>query len=106
MNLAHPEKNKPKELRPLISFRGVSKCFAGVVALRSVDELASAGHAILMISSELPEILHLSTQGLVMRQGRVTGMVNRADATEESLMQLMAGKSKDPGTLDTTIHAN
>jgi ABC-type sugar transport system ATPase subunit len=58
---------------------------------RLVDELAAAGQAILMISSELPEILHLSTRILVMRQGRVAGILSRAEATQENIMQLMAG---------------
>jgi ABC-type sugar transport system ATPase subunit len=73
---------------------------------RLIDELASAGHAVLMIASELPEILHLSTRVLVMRQGRVAGIVNRAEATQEKIMQLMTGRAAAPGPLETTIHAN
>jgi len=61
---------------------------------RLIDALAAAGNAILMISSELPEILNLSTRVMVMRGGRVTGMLNRAEATEERVMQLMAASSK------------
>jgi inositol transport system ATP-binding protein len=53
-------------------------------------ELASAGIAILAISSELPEILTISDRILTMRAGRLTGEVMRADASEERLMQLMA----------------
>jgi inositol transport system ATP-binding protein len=53
-------------------------------------ELAGAGIAILAISSELPEILTISDRIVTMREGRVTGEVSRADATEERLMQLMA----------------
>jgi ABC-type sugar transport system ATPase subunit len=60
---------------------------------RLIDELASAGHAILMISSELPEVLNLSTRVLVMRNGRVAGVLDRSDATPEKVMQLMAGRS-------------
>lgn len=58
---------------------------------RLIDELAAAGHAILMISSELPEVLNLSTRVLVMRNGRVAGMLDRSEATQERVMQLMAG---------------
>jgi ABC-type sugar transport system ATPase subunit len=58
---------------------------------RLIDELAAAGHAILMISSELPELLRLSTRIAVMREGCVAGVVDRADATQEKIMQLMAG---------------
>ena len=61
---------------------------------RLIDELATAGTAILMISSELPEILNLSTRVMVMRAGKVTGMLNRSEATGERVMQLMAANSK------------
>lgn len=60
---------------------------------RLIDELASAGQAILMISSELPELLNLSTRVLVMRKGRVAGTVSRAEGTQERLMGLMGGGS-------------
>lgn len=59
---------------------------------RLIDELAAAGLAILMISSELPEVLNLSTRVMVMRNGRVAGMLDRAEATQERVMQLMAGQ--------------
>jgi ABC-type sugar transport system ATPase subunit len=55
-----------------------------------IDELASAGTAILLISSELPEILHLSTRILVLRNGRIAGELPRADANQPALMRLMA----------------
>lgn len=60
---------------------------------RLIDELAVAGHAILMISSELPEVLNLSTRILVMRNGRMAGLLPRSGATQETVMQLMAGRS-------------
>ena len=53
-------------------------------------QLAGAGIAILAISSELPEILTISDRIVTMREGRVTGEVMRAEASEERLMQLMA----------------
>ena len=53
-------------------------------------ELAAAGIAILAISSELPEILTVSDRIVTMREGRVTGELGRAEATEERLMRLMA----------------
>ena len=53
-------------------------------------ELAASGIAILAISSELPEILTISDRIVTMREGRVTGEVGRAEASEERLMQLMA----------------
>jgi ABC-type sugar transport system ATPase subunit len=56
-----------------------------------IDELASAGTAVLLISSELPEVLHLSTRIIVLRHGRVAGELSRAEATQAGLMRLMAG---------------
>jgi ABC-type sugar transport system ATPase subunit len=56
-----------------------------------IDKLAAEGHAILLISSELPEIITLATRILVMREGRVVGEVARNDATQARLMRMMAG---------------
>ncbi|MDR3459717.1 MAG: sugar ABC transporter ATP-binding protein [Verrucomicrobiae bacterium] len=60
---------------------------------RLIDELAAAGLAVLMISSELPEVLNLSTRVIVMRNGRIAGRLDRAEATQERVMQLMAGQN-------------
>jgi len=73
---------------------------------RLIDELASKGRAVLMISSELPEILHLSTRILVMRRGRVAGVLSRAEATQEKIMQLMAGRAMTLGTSKQTVYVN
>jgi ABC-type sugar transport system ATPase subunit len=56
-----------------------------------IDQLASEGHAILLISSELPELLHLSTRIIVLRHGRMVGEVSREAATQEGLLRMMAG---------------
>jgi inositol transport system ATP-binding protein len=53
-----------------------------------ITELASRGVAVLMISSELPEILGMSDRVLVMHEGRVTGIVARTDATQVKIMEL------------------
>ncbi|HEY0605322.1 MAG TPA: sugar ABC transporter ATP-binding protein [Herpetosiphonaceae bacterium] len=53
---------------------------------RLMSSLAAQGLAILMISSELPEVLGMSDRILVMREGRVTGHFSRAEATQERLM--------------------
>jgi rhamnose transport system ATP-binding protein len=53
---------------------------------RLMSQLAAEGMAILMISSELPEILGMSDRILVMREGRITGTFSRAEATQERLM--------------------
>jgi len=52
-------------------------------------ELARAGIAIIAISSELPEILAISDRIVTMREGRVTGVVSREEASEERLMAMM-----------------
>jgi ABC-type sugar transport system ATPase subunit len=52
-----------------------------------MSELARAGAAILMVSSELPELLHVADRILVMRQGRITGELARG-CTQEQIMKL------------------
>ena len=53
-----------------------------------LNDLASQGKSIIMISSELPEILRMSHRVLVMCEGRVTGILDYKDANQESIMQL------------------
>jgi rhamnose transport system ATP-binding protein len=53
---------------------------------RLLSELAGRGIAILMISSELPEVLGMADRVLVMREGRITGRLDRAEATAETVM--------------------
>jgi ABC-type sugar transport system ATPase subunit len=59
----------------------------------SIDRLAQQGLAVLLISSELPEILGMSDRILVMRAGSLVGELPRASATEERLVALAAGAS-------------
>lgn len=54
-----------------------------------INELAARGKAVLVISSELPELLGLCDRIYTLSQGRVTGEVPRADATQEILMHHM-----------------
>ena len=67
---------------------------------RLISELAGTGLAVLMISSELPEILGMSDRVLVMHEGRITAELSRKDATEESVMTAATGV--DPKTKETT----
>jgi len=53
---------------------------------RLLSELAGRGIGILMISSELPEVLGMADRVLVMREGRITAEIDRADATSENVM--------------------
>jgi rhamnose transport system ATP-binding protein len=57
---------------------------AAIHALMS--QLAGEGMAILMISSELPEVLGMSDRIIVMREGRMTGQFTRAEATQEKII--------------------
>jgi ABC-type sugar transport system ATPase subunit len=56
-----------------------------------MGELASQGTAILMISSELPEILGMSDRIVVMRHGSIVGILDRAEATQQNIMSLALG---------------
>jgi inositol transport system ATP-binding protein len=58
---------------------------------RLMSRFAQQGLAIVMISSELPEILGMSDRILVMREGRITGELPRHRATQESIMALATG---------------
>jgi rhamnose transport system ATP-binding protein len=53
---------------------------------RLISELAGQGIAVLMISSELPEVLGMADTILVMHEGRITAKIARADATAEAVM--------------------
>ncbi|WP_371478126.1 sugar ABC transporter ATP-binding protein [Kitasatospora sp. NBC_00315] len=55
---------------------------------RIIADLAEEGVAILVISSELPEILGLADRILVMQNGRITGELDRTEATEETILNL------------------
>lgn len=56
-----------------------------------MEELCRQGMGIIMISSELQETLSMADRILVMSEGRVTGEVNRTEATQENLMKLAVG---------------
>ncbi|MGE0237255.1 MAG: sugar ABC transporter ATP-binding protein [Parvibaculaceae bacterium] len=60
--------------------------------------LAQEGLAVVVVSSELPELLHLSDRILVMSEGRPQGIVNRAEASEEAIMHLAARGHRDATT--------
>jgi inositol transport system ATP-binding protein len=60
-----------------------------------MSKLAQDGKAIIMISSELPEILGMSDRILVMHEGKVGGIFERKNATQESIMQAAMGHGLD-----------
>jgi ribose transport system ATP-binding protein len=53
-----------------------------------MNELTQEGAGILMISSDLPEVLGMSDRILVMRRGRITGELSTEEATQEKIMAL------------------
>ncbi len=57
-----------------------------------MGELAQNGYAIIMISSEMPEILGMSDRIIVMCEGRVTGELSREEATQEKILELAMSK--------------
>lgn len=59
-----------------------------------MGELASQGYAIILISSEMPEILGMSDRILVMCNGRLTGELDGSEATQEGILELAMEKSK------------
>ncbi len=56
-----------------------------------IDDLAQQGLAVMLISSELPEVINLSTRIIVMRDGEIAGELSREEATQQSVLRLMAG---------------
>jgi len=55
-----------------------------------MNDLVKEGMSIIMISSELPEIINMSDRVYVMNDGRVTGCLNHEEAEQEAIMQLAA----------------
>ena len=56
-----------------------------------IHELADKGLAVLLISSDLPEVLALSDRVAVMRRGRIAGVLEREAATQETVLGLALG---------------
>jgi rhamnose transport system ATP-binding protein len=64
---------------------------------RLLDQLASDGVGVLMISSELPEVLGMADRVLVLREGRLVAELDRADADEASIMRAATGQAVRAG---------
>lgn len=56
-----------------------------------LNELKSMGKAIIMISSDLPEVLGISDRIMVMSEGKISGEISREEATQEKIMKLAVG---------------
>jgi len=59
---------------------------------RLMRELAAQGAVILMISSDMEEVLNVSDRVAVMHEGKITGVLDRPDCKEENIMQLAVGR--------------
>ncbi|GAA2615160.1 sugar ABC transporter ATP-binding protein [Streptomyces axinellae] len=70
---------------------------AKVEIYQLINELTASGHAVLMISSDLPEVLGMSDRILVMSQGRIAGELTAREASQDAVMALAVGSSA-PGT--------
>ena len=60
---------------------------------RILDGLVAEGMAVLMISSELPEVLGMADRVVVLHEGRVTAEISRTDATEDTIMRAATGQA-------------
>jgi len=58
---------------------------------RLMEDLARRGAGIIMISSDMPEVLHMSDRILVVREGQIAGELQREKATRESILRLAVG---------------
>ena len=74
---------------------------AKVEIYRMMNDLAKQGVAILMVSSELPEILGMSDRIMVIAGGRIRGFLNREEATEEKIMELAT--ATDRATIEQVL---
>jgi ribose transport system ATP-binding protein len=66
---------------------------AKVEIYKLINQLAKDGAAIIMVSSELPEVIGMSDRIMVIHKGRIGGILNRDDATEERIMEYATGQS-------------
>ncbi|WP_079084178.1 sugar ABC transporter ATP-binding protein [Streptomyces longwoodensis] len=71
---------------------------AKVEIYQLVNRLTAAGAAVLMISSDLPEVLGMSDRVLVMAQGRIAGELSADEATQDSVMALAVGSAGATGS--------
>ncbi|WP_320127744.1 sugar ABC transporter ATP-binding protein [uncultured Sphaerochaeta sp.] len=62
---------------------------------RLMTDLVSTGLSIIMVSSELPEVMNMSDRILVMHQGRITGSLSKSEATQEKIMFFATGGSDE-----------
>ena len=69
---------------------------------RLMSGLAQQGKSIIMVSSELPEVLGMSDRIIVMHEGKKSGELSRAEATQEKILHLATGESLS--TFDESLY--
>jgi ABC-type sugar transport system ATPase subunit len=66
-----------------------------------MGELAARGAAIVMVSSELPELISVADRIMVMQEGQMRGIVSKKEATQEKVMSLATQKAQEPSRIST-----
>ncbi len=82
---------KPKILILDEPTRGVD-VGAKVAIYQLINRLAQEGYGIILISSEMPEIIGMSDRILVMHEGRIVGTISRREATQEKILSMALGR--------------
>ncbi|MBK8026693.1 MAG: sugar ABC transporter ATP-binding protein [Chloroflexi bacterium] len=70
---------------------------AKVEIYRLINRFVANGGAVVMVSSELPEVIGMADRIMVIHEGSVTGFVSRAEATQEILLEYATGHRRDEG---------
>ena len=60
-----------------------------------VNELAKQGLAIILISSEMPEVMNMSDRMLIMNEGRITGELDHKDYSQEKILKYAMGVTEN-----------
>ena len=66
-----------------------------------MGELAARGTAIVMVSSELPELISVADRIMVMQEGRMKGIISKEEATQERVISLATQKAQQPSHIST-----
>ncbi|ACI19595.1 sugar ABC transporter ATP-binding protein [Dictyoglomus thermophilum] len=82
---------KPKVLILDEPTRGID-VGAKVAIYQLINKLAQEGYGIILISSEMPEIIGMSDRILVMHEGRIVGTISRKEATQEKILSMALGR--------------
>jgi len=62
---------------------------------KRISTLAQSGKSVLMVSSELPEVLGMSDRVVVMHEGKITGILENKDLTQEEVLTYASGEKDD-----------